>query len=411
MFQEHKELTLPQVLCVSCADLATKAFLFQKLCQHSYKNWDEALELLNKSLDLSETLGPVVKTAYLLVKNDSLILTSRKVHVKKTKEAALVKVQHLLKARQNYKKVKCKYSSMCSECGQTFHSMSYLSKHMEKHKNKKYPCPLCHKIFPNLANLNTHKDRMHKPKTVQCPKCAKMFSSEKMLKYHEASYHIAAICKQCSMQFPSKKDLRLHMTKHDVNQSCNRCSKKFISKLVLKTHMKICGENQRINVYCDICKKGYVRKNSLRSHLITEHGFGATYTCNWCNKQFDAVSKLNMHIVKHTRERNFHCMICGGHFVTKAALTYHTRIHTGEKPYPCDLCKESFLSASRRMEHKRRKHLGPKHHCTVCSSKFVSKFELNKHMARHNDPHSRLFIDNNEGKKNSSAVKKHIVYF
>ncbi|KAI5643514.1 zinc-finger double domain-containing protein [Phthorimaea operculella] len=220
-----------------------------------------------------------------------------------------------------------------------------------------------------------------------------MFSTERMLRRHDKINHIAAICKLCFVQFPSKMALRVHLDKHDLFK-CEQCKKTYINRHTYKLHLKICGRSDtRIpKFFCDMCNKGFARKNSLRTHLKVNHGYGNVVTCNWCKKKFDAVSKLKMHIVKHTRERNFCCSQCGGKFVTQAALVYHTRLHTGEKPFPCDMCDESFLSASRRMEHKRRKHLEPTKQCPYCQVKFVTSHELKKHVARHTNPQSKLYV-------------------
>lgn len=364
--------TLPQIICQECADLAVNAFLFQKLCLYSYNKWCETIDRLQRNLEYTTSLSPMVKTAYFLIeKEKDIILTSRKINELKTKQSVLIKIQDLLKEREK-----------------------------EQNSNKKHPCPFCYKKFPTLANLLKHKKHMHRQKKIQCAKCALMFSTIKLLKYHDATFHVSCTCKHCFMDFSTKRELRAHMKHHDIHK-CPCCLKEYKNKSVLKDHMKICGmDKKRTNVICDLCKKKYIRKNSLRSHLIIEHGFGTTYSCNWCNKRYDAVSKLKQHVVKHTRERNFSCELCGGQFVTKAALMYHTRIHTGEKPFPCDLCEESFLSASRRNGHKQRKHFGPRYPCSHCDSKFISKYELNKHQERHKNPQSRLYLGENDFYKN-----------
>ncbi|XP_026744032.1 zinc finger protein 595-like [Trichoplusia ni] len=386
---------LPQVLCMDCATMTINSYLFQKLCNNSNENWHIALTKLSKSLDQSLTIGPSVQTAYLMIKDDeNQIFTSRKRHTIRSKKTALNKVKEVLKAKQPCHQVKRRKSNViCEECGERFNSNCHLVKHMKVHSNAKYPCLECPKVFATQLQVEDHAERVHYPKKLQCPKCPKMFSTEKMLSYHDKLHHVAAVCKLCLAQFPSKKDLRAHLDKHDLNK-CPRCSKSFLNKHTFKFHLKICGnaEERQPSFFCDICHKGYARKNGLRTHLKTDHGFGKVLSCNWCGKKFDAISRLNNHIVKHTKEKNFHCDQCGGKFVTQAALVYHTRLHTGERPFPCDLCNESFLSASRRMEHKRRKHFGPTKECHVCHMKFVTGHQLRKHVQRHYNPQSKLFV-------------------
>ncbi|KPJ14825.1 Zinc finger protein 26 [Papilio machaon] len=306
----------------------------------------------------------------------------------------LFKIKEIVKSRQKYEKVKdAVINSMCEECGERFSSHFLLVRHMRLHTKYKYPCKKCPKVFSSQIQLEEHAERIHYPKKIQCTKCTKMFSTEKMLKIHDSAYHVPAVCKQCYVQYPSKKALRAHMDKHKLNR-CSHCNKHFLNKHTYKFHLNACGngKEKQPSFFCDICNKGYVRKNGLRTHLKTDHDFGKVLNCNWCNKKFDAVSRLKNHIVKHTRERNFSCEQCGGKFVTHAALIYHIRLHTGERPFPCDMCDESFLSASRRMEHKRRKHIGPTEECPVCHVKFITSHQLRKHVQRHSNPHSKLYV-------------------
>ncbi|KAJ8708178.1 hypothetical protein PYW08_010544 [Mythimna loreyi] len=399
MFRElgiFQEPSLPQVLCMNCATMTINSYLFQKLCQFSNDNWNTILNRISTSVDQSANIGPKlgVQTVYLVVKeNDNLMFTSRKRHTVRSKKTALSKIRELVKDKRYRVKKQKKSNVICEECGERFSSNCHLVKHMKVHSNSKHPCMQCPKVFASQLQLDEHSERVHYPKKIKCPKCPKMFSTNKMLTLHDKLHHVAAICKLCFVQFPSKKDLRAHLNKHEVN-TCPRCNKAFLNKHTFKLHLRICGklEERQPSFFCDICSKGYATKNGLRTHLKTDHGFGTVLSCNWCGKKFDAKSRLNNHIVKHTKARNFHCSHCGGKFVTQAALVYHTRLHTGERPFPCDLCSESFLSASRRMEHKRRKHFGPTKECHVCHVKFVTGHQLRKHVQRHYNPHSKLFV-------------------
>lgn len=388
------------MLCTNCSTNVTNSYLFQKFCEHSNEKWNEVVRILGKSLDQANSIGPNVLSAYLVVdKNDNIIFTSRKVQTIRCKKTVLARVRNIIKSRQNYVKIKQKtIPTECDECGEKFSSNFHLAKHSAKVHNKNdHPCKQCTKVFATATQLEGHTERVHYPKKLQCTKCAKMFSTERLLKYHDKSHHTATICKLCFIQFPSRKELRSHLDKHE-EKKCPKCDKTFINRHTYKGHLKICGnlDHKQPRFFCDICGKGYVLKNGLKTHLKIDHGFGHVLSCSWCNKKFDAVSRLNNHIVKHTKERNYHCEQCGGKFVTRAALIYHSRLHTGERPFPCDLCDESFLSASRRMEHKRRKHFGPTKECHICHVKFVTKNQLRKHAQRHYNPLSKLYVPNAE---------------
>lgn len=385
------ETDLPQTLCVNCVSMTINSYLFKRLIKYSESMWKNFLNKLDFSLNLSETTRANAQTIYIIMGKNNTILKSRKKQVTNKKEA-LTTIKDNIKSRQKYVKVKNK-NVTCDDCGERFKAKWMLKRHMKNRCSTKCSCPQCPKDFSTYSLLKGHIERMHHPKRIKCKKCPKMFSTEKLLHRHDKMYHLAAICKLCFVQFPSGKDLKVHLDKHEVYK-CPRCDKSLLNKNTLKFHLKICGndDSKKLSFFCDICKKGYARKNGLRTHLKTEHGFGNSLSCKWCSKKFDAVSRLRNHTVKHTKERNYHCEHCGNRFVTQAALVYHTRLHTGEKPFPCDMCEESFLSASRRMEHKRRKHLGPSKECPVCHTKFITTYCLKKHLERHYNPQSKLYI-------------------
>lgn len=396
---------MPQELCGGCAKSVINSYLFMKQCEYSNENWRSILNRLNDSITQTEAVSPSTQTLYIIINNNnSIIYTSRKRHNLNSKETALKKVKTLVKSRSNYEKSKCESVAECEQCGEHFESQFALNRHLRTHDNSINNCSHCTRTFSTVQKLNEHVERMHYPKTIQCCKCEKMFSTNKMLKQHERLHHEAVVCKVCFMQLASRNALRTHLDKHEVLK-CSKCKKSYLNKWTFKFHSKNCGVRHKDpSFFCDICNKGYVRKNGLRTHLKIDHGFGKVITCKWCNKKFDAVSRLKMHIVKHTKERNFQCGTCGGKFVTLAALVYHTRLHTGEKPFPCDLCNESFLSASRRMEHKHRKHFGPKHNCHMCLSKFVTRTQLMKHVERHYNPQSKLYMPDAKQSNQNAAT-------
>ncbi|XP_011549221.3 zinc finger protein 425 [Plutella xylostella] len=395
------EEELPKVLCRGCATSLVQGYTFHKLCQYSNERWTIALEHIENGFSETENLNPSAQSLYMIInKTENIVFTSRKKCNKNKKRNALNKIRKIFKNRENFNqfnlKNKNKYHGTdnycCSQCGKTFISNYLLSKHLRYHAGR-HACPKCAKVFPTEAKVKDHIDRIHQPKNIQCPQCGKFFSTKKILQFHEQLYHVPAQCALCSMEFPSKYALRVHMDKHEPNK-CVRCKKVYLNRNTYRFHLKICGNQaeKEPRFYCDICGKGYVRKNGIRTHLKVCHGFGSVFSCSWCDKKFDAMSRLKNHTVKHTRERNFSCDICSGKFVTAAALVYHKRLHTGEKPFKCDMCDESFLSASRRMEHRMRKHFKPTKECKTCHMKFVMRHQLKKHEERHSNPHSKLYV-------------------
>ncbi|XP_049882238.1 zinc finger protein 84-like [Pectinophora gossypiella] len=260
-----------------------------------------------------------------------------------------------------------------------------------------YKCKICLKKFLVPEPLRSHYFKRHYPKTVKCSNCPRKFISKEMLEIHIKQNHTAGACMECGKYFTSKYVLRKHEMNHYFTVICPDCGRTYRSKEAFKKHItdNICQQKMKKSseqgmYQCDFCKKHYCHKPYLAKHIKYEHGNAIGFRCEFCSKQFYTKSRLETHLVKHTREKNFVCSVCDGRFVTKASLLYHTRLHTGEKPYQCEYCEKAFLSASRRLDHVRRHHLAPSLECDICHAKFKATGSLLKHRKRHLNPNSRL---------------------
>ncbi|RVE51894.1 hypothetical protein evm_003514 [Chilo suppressalis] len=258
-------------------------------------------------------------------------------------------------------------------------------------------CKICQNNYSNLNRLKEHYLRIHAPKTFPCTDCSRSYGSAGILAEHKNNSHKPFMCSHCGKTYIGKSTFKVHLQRHKLRLICQNCSKTFIHKRSYDNHIKnICvpKEKRILNekYVCDYCGKCYNCKPNLRVHIRFEHENGKGHNCPWCNKKFNAISRLSNHIVTHTQEKKFGCDICGGRFVTKPSLLYHTRIHTGEKPYQCKYCDKTFLSASRRSEHVKRHHAEPMIECNLCHSKFRSKSCLKRHEKRHFNPKSRLHV-------------------
>ncbi|KAI8433887.1 hypothetical protein MSG28_015820 [Choristoneura fumiferana] len=220
--------------------------------------------LSGRRVELAEELKKFeIETAFLtiLTSHKKAKKCHRKTH-SMDKPTVVSKVKHFIKRRNKYVKDKTLYSYICEECGVRLKSKSLLAKHMKMHSTSPQPCSQCFKVFSTPLQLTEHEERVHYPKKIQCTKCSKMFSTEKMLRTHNRLEHVAALCKLCFVQFPSKMALKAHLDKHDILK-CPQCEKSFVNKQTYKIHCKQCGSNEErvASFFCDICGKGYIRKN------------------------------------------------------------------------------------------------------------------------------------------------------
>ncbi|CAG9133796.1 unnamed protein product [Plutella xylostella] len=199
------------------------------------------------------------------------------------------------------------------------------------------------------------------------------------------------ICDVCGKTFINESNLIIHAyNNHSIVNA------KVIHGLNSQQciNSKPWGPQKDKKFFCDICGKGFISKSYLTFHIQTKHLNTKINECKKCGKTFASKSGLRMHMIKHTRIRNFKCKICSKKFVTKPALVYHMRIHTGERPYPCNYCEKRFLSTSRRAEHVRYNHMAPTMQCDICDSQFKKSSALTRHRRRHFDPLSKLYKEN-----------------
>ncbi|GBO38079.1 hypothetical protein AVEN_219028-1 [Araneus ventricosus] len=82
---------------------------------------------------------------------------------------------------------------------------------------------------------------------------------------------------------------------------------------------------------CDVCKKAFTRKHTLKRHM-KKHGNHSNRICSKCPMKFYRMAKLQEHILNHTREK---------------------------KTYPCESCDQVFPLMSDILRHKRVYHSAP----------------------------------------------------
>ena len=120
-------------------------------------------------------------------------------------------------------------------------------------------------------------------KPLDCKVCGKMFSSESSLTKHAGlcQRRRTYSCGYCPKEFFQKYTFRQHVLTHTREKShqCGECGRKYTQKGDLNRHMYTHLPKKELPFKCDMCDRGFVRKDQLRKHFRSTHslvGLGAS---------------------------------------------------------------------------------------------------------------------------------------
>lgn len=140
---------------------------------------------------------------------------------------------------------------------------------------------------------------------------------------------------------------------------------------------------------CGKCAKTYSTSSGLTKHqqYHCTGGGGAndktrgaadkTFCCKYCDKAYNTLGALKMHIRTHTLPCI--CNMCGKAFSRPWLLQGHIRTHTGEKPFSCMFCNRAFADRSNLRAHLQTHSDVKKYSCPTCSKTFSRMSLLTKH--------------------------------
>lgn len=69
---------------------------------------------------------------------------------------------------------------------------------------------------------------------------------------------------------------------------------------------------------------------------------GRSQQCPYCQKYFNQLTHLEVHVRLHIGYKPFECLYCHKKFTQGGNLRTHLRLHTGEKPFTCNVCEKLF---------------------------------------------------------------------
>ena len=255
----------------------------------------------------------------------------------------------------------------CNICSKRFLELARLTQHMdtihaEKTKEKIHCCEFCEFKTDMILKLDEHMKAVHHVnKDIQCPKCDFKTAWQRSLDLHIKVKHEKdtlpkLTCSQCDFVTHSKPSFRSHQKLHQVKD----------------------------NIECEHCGTRFTRKDSYKHHLKIVHGNSKTFKCDECDFVSKYPQAVKAHrLWKHTENnKQFQCDLCKKGYVTKKSLKYHIETaHLQTKKYKCEVCEfECFYK--RNFKRHMDEHLpdDEKLKCDYCSYVTPNKNVLDRHI-------------------------------
>ena len=175
--------------------------------------------------------------------------------------------------------------------------------------------------------------------------------------------------------------VRLPNSRNNNQYECNFCHKIFSRQRLLTRHKRAHGKEAQ----CPVCFKRCKNSQSLRSHVDEQHKEKTTaYVCNYCQKKFRFLCRLEQHCAVHIDNKSFQCESCSMCFYIKEKLQKHIdTVHRSKNDcgHKCNECGKIFNSGHSLHTHRSKMHR-TKHHvkCKFCNESFTGKSGLGIHM-------------------------------
>lgn len=106
-----------------------------------------------------------------------------------------------------------------------------------------------------------------------------------------------------------------------------------------------CEENNCSSIKCPFCNETFETKESIESHLSSNHDNMTAFKCDKCLRKFSSAHSLTKHANLVNGCKPFLCEACGESFEQKWSMKEHAQSHeVTEFIYLCPLCQRSFTT-------------------------------------------------------------------
>lgn len=99
-------------------------------------------------------------------------------------------------------------------------------------------------------------------------------------------------------------------------------------------------------------KRTKEERNRIRREQI--RAMPLNHVCDQCGASFRVRCNLTIHMLRHTRTKNYPCPECPKKFYDAYMRNIHIRVrHRGELPFECNFCRKAFGSSNTRYLHEK----------------------------------------------------------
>lgn len=264
----------------------------------------------------------------------------------------------------------------CKVC-YSYISESQMPQHIDEH-HLRYSCKLCghieysHRLM--VLHAKTHMDKSLPKAVIKIGDSVSTSGKSRKKKDKESQSTVA-----------KPGDLRKLLSKTTIEgYQCLECDMFFKNSRARKNHVDRC---HREGLQCDHCKKRFVNRTTLTTHLRLHEGPLPRKECPICHKMVREI-QLKYHIQRHQNKDRIECVNCNkifSHYATYQAHLKYSRAHASDHvfKFPCPMCNKGYPSKEAMQDHFNYQHLGKTaHKCPICDKPIASRANVEKHMMR-----------------------------
>ncbi|KAI8128334.1 hypothetical protein FF38_13796 [Lucilia cuprina] len=275
----------------------------------------------------------------------------------------------------------------CSNCTKAFTRYNQLFLHIKsKHIEMLFRCDYenCDASFTVAVKLKMHRQIAHNSsEELNTQDCQEEDEAEAEPQLMELE--MDHICYLCRRKYSSKRALREHIKRHKKIKEhvCQECGVAKVTRTELVTHMRTHTPNLE-KFPCPQCPQVFNHKNAISRHVKVIHEGLRRFPCKYCPKRFGTRNSQVCHERLHTGERPFICEICQRGFVQPEGLRSHMKNHDKNlRKHVCKYCSQRFITLKNLVDHERRHSSDKPHICNICSKGFYSETDLKNHRSTH----------------------------